>query len=238
MRGLPAPRLLSPHASYWAWLIECVECSNLDIIIINEFVIPKYAYFHSRSLLNAFHALFKSLYVLNKEAFLESITRELGVVISGVTQKANAVSNYFTLLDWVNQVLLLSSQNYEKFMMHLDDLITWQTTLLERCLAESKKQGMRDSAIHSTRACLRGIFQQKESTWNRNVVESCIRVMTGAKVPPFIAGVSLGMIAGVCKRLRNPTPRDVIEASKPVFYEFFIKQIIGSRVSVPSYVLV
>jgi hypothetical protein len=182
--------------------------------------------------------LFKVLYSADRDTFLSTITRGLDISIAHVVIKANAVSNYFTLLDWVNQVLLLSSGDNESFTKYLADLVTWQATLLQRCLAESKKKGIRASAIRTTRASLRGIFQQKEITLNGNAVESVIKALVGSKISPFAVAVSLGVVSGVCKRLRSETPRKVIEMSKAVFYDFFVKEIVGSKVRIPGYVMV
>ena len=163
---------------------------------------------------------------------------ELGTALDRVTVKLNAVSNYFTLLDWVNQVLLLSSEDNQTFTKYFSDLITWQATLLHHCLAESKKRGLKVSAIRTTRASIRGLFQQKESVLNGNAVENFIRILVESRISPFAAAISLGVVAGVCKRLRNDIPREVVNSSKGIYHDFFIKNIIASRVRIPSYVMV
>jgi hypothetical protein len=236
-----------PFNGRWQSILLCnvinsadcyIECSTLDISVILEFLIPKYASFQTRPLLAAFHILFRELYSVNKETFLSTISRVLDVSVTRVVLKANAVSNYFTLLDFVNHVFLLASGDNEIFMKYLPDLVRWQATLLQHCLAYSKKKGMRLSAIRTTRACLRGIFQQKESILNRNTVDSVIKVLVGSKISPLAAAVSLGLVAGVCKRLPSDTTRAVIESSKSAFYDFFTKELVGSRARLPPYVMV
>lgn len=216
----------------------CLECSQLDIVSILEFLLPKYASFQTRPLLSALRELFRALCNADRDTFISTVTRGLNITVSHVIIKANAVSNYFTLLDWVNEVLLLSSGDNKSFTKHLPDLVIWQATLLQGCLAESKKKGLKVSAIRMTRASLRGIFQRKEITLDGNTVESVIKVLFGSKIPPFAAAVSLGIVSGVCKRLRNDTSRNVIEMSKTAFYDFFVKEIVGSRVRIPEYVMV
>jgi hypothetical protein len=169
---------------------------------------------------------------------MSTIIRELDIAINRVTVKANAVSNYFTLLDWVNYVILLSNKDNKNFTKYFPNLVIWQSKLLYHCLAESNKNGLKVSALRTTRASLRNVFQQKESILGENVLESFIRIFVGSKIPPFATGISLGMVAGVCKRLRKDTSCEVIESSKNLFYDFFIKEIIGSRVRVPQYVMV
>jgi hypothetical protein len=153
--------------------------------------------------------------------------------------KANAISNYFTLLDWVNHVLVLSNGDHQDLLKYLPDLARWQAILLQHCLAEPKKRGLRTSARRTTRASLRAIFQQRDRALSTVTLESFIKVLVGPKIPPFAAALSLGVVAGVCKRLRHDNgPSEFIEQSKGVYYDFFIKEIIGSKVRIPSYVMV
>jgi hypothetical protein len=178
------------------------------------------------------------LFSFNREEFFSSITRELGIAFNRVTLKANSAGNYFVLLDWVNYTVLLSSRDHEIVSKYLSELAVWQSTLLERCFAQTQKKSLKASAIRSTRASLRAIFQQKDDTWNVSAIESYIKILTTPKVSPFIGCLSLGVAAGVCKRLRSDTPRKVVESSKSIIYDFFIKEIVGSRVSVPGHVMV
>jgi hypothetical protein len=216
----------------------CLECSRRDTISVLNAIIPKYSSFQSRLLLNAIGSVFDSLCSVNREAFFSSIMDELRIAYSRISVKVNAPGNYFVLLDWINHTLLLSGQDNGTFTRHLSDLVTWQSTILECCLAQSQKRSLKVSAIRTTRACLRGIFQQKENGWNADAIESYIRILTTSKVSSFAGCLSIGVVAGVCKRLRKDTTREVVDSSKSKIYEFFIKEIIGSRVSVPGHVMV
>src|SRR5436305_10446307 len=144
-------------------LICVVECSQLDIIAILNFVIPKYATFQTRPLLAAFHTLFEELYSLNRDTFLSNTTRLLGTAVNGVVIKTNAVNNYFTLLDWVNYVFIQASRQENDFTKQFSHLVTWQAILLHHCLADAKKKGLKVSAVRTTRATLRIIFQRNEN---------------------------------------------------------------------------
>ena len=174
-----------------------LEFSHLDIIVVLEYLIPKYAAFQTRQLHSAFHILFRELYLIKKDTFLSTIVRELELAVNRVTVKANAVSNYFTLLDWVNNVLILSSDDDKNFTKYLPDLVIWQAILLQYCLSEAKKKGLKSSAIRTTRASLRAVFQSKDIILGENTVESFIRILLGSKLAPFAAGISLGIVAGV-----------------------------------------
>ena len=220
------------------WLIS-VGCSKLEITTLVDFIIPKYASYQIRPLLLELRRLFTSLYSVDSSVFLATVTRRLDSAVQRVSAKANAVSNYFTLLDWVNHVLILTSRNANDLSKYLPELVTWQATLLYHCLSEAKKKGMTVSALRSTRACLRAVFQsQTDDAGNKSTVEHFIAILVGSKVSPFTACVSLGIVAGVSKRLKYAIPTQVVNSSKNIFHDFATKEIIGSKLRVPRYVMV
>ena len=210
----------------------------MDIAIILEYIIPKYTSFVTRPLHSALHTLFKALNTLNRETFLSAIVRQLDIVVNRSNNKSNAPSNYFTLLDWVNIVLVLSAEEELNFSKHVPDLAKCQAVLLYRCIAEGKR-GLKVSAVRRTRASLRDVFSRTtEPNFGAKAVESFIRALTGSKIPSFSAAIGLGVVAGVCRRLRDPSPSRVIETFMSTYYDLFIKEIIGSKSRVPDYVLV
>jgi hypothetical protein len=164
--------------------------------------------------------------------------RQLDIAVNRVNIKPNAPGNYFTLLEWVNQVLTLSAEEEHLFTKYIANLVTWQATLLYNCLAEGKK-GVKQSALRGTRASLRSVFYKKDHpSFGETSVQSFIKILTGSKIPPFAAAIGLGVIAGVTRRLRDPSPSKVVDASKSTYYDFFIKEIVGSKSRIPEYVLV
>jgi hypothetical protein len=219
-------------------LIRDVEFSKEDLVLLIEELISKYAIPQSRTLFSALNDLLHELYEVDPQTFLRAIMKSLDLAISRVQIKANATSSYFTLLDWVNQVLCLASQTNEDLVKNLPDLVRWQALLLFKCLAESKKRGLKVSALRTSRACLRRLFKQNDAATSRKTVESYIKILVGSKTSPFASAIALGMVAGVAERLRDDVAREVIETLKGLIYDFFIKEIIGSRARVPSSVMV
>lgn len=69
-------------------------------------------------------------------------------------------------------------------------------------------------------------------------MESYIKILSGAKTLPFGSAVLLGVVAGVSARLRNKLPHEVVDSSKSSFYDFFFKEILGSKTRVPEFVMV
>jgi len=221
-----------------SYLFRLPECGILDIAITLEYIIPKYASFATRPLHSALHTLFKTLNTLNREIFLSTIVSRLDIVVNRSNNKTNAPSNYFTLLDWVNIVLILSAEEEPSFSKYVADLAQWQAMLLCHCIAEGKR-GLKISAVRRTRASLRGVFSRTtEPSFGAKAVECFITALIGSKIPPFSVAIGLGVVAGVCRRLPDPSPSRVIETSTSTYYELFIKEIIGSKSRVPEYVLV
>lgn len=213
-----------------------IDCSQSDVNIALEFLISKYASFQAPSLLSAFDTLFERLYAINGEKFMSNFVRVLGAHISRSLIKVNAVSNYHTLLRFVNRGLAISSTDNEIFMQYLTDLIRWQALLLDRCLTGGKRS-VQLSVIRNAKRVLKEILQHNKSDVRSNRVETIIKVLVGTKMPSTAAAISLGLLAGVCKGLQNDA-NAVIESSKDIVYGFFSSEIVGSKSRIPSYAMV
>jgi hypothetical protein len=208
-------------------------------VSIVEYIIPRYPAFQIRPLLAAIHDVFDALYRVHGEEFLTVIVRELEIAVAHVVIKANAAANIFTLLNWVNQVLdQLASADEFTLTKYLPDLIRWQATLLQLCLSEGKKKGLKNAAIGRTRACMSALFQQKDGNLGASAVQIYIKVLSSSKVPPFAAGTALGMVANVSYRVRAKVAAETVECQKSLFYSFFVKEVVGSKVRIPNYVMV
>jgi len=208
------------------------------VIIVLGYVIPRYGAFQIRPLLASIHGLFDALHKLNRETFIATIVKELDTSVGRVVIKANATANYFTLLNWVNQSIQLASADQPTLEKYLPDLIQWQAILLQLCLSEGKKKGLKTAAIGITRACLRKLFQQRDSNLSANAVQTYIKTLTSSKTSPVAAAVALGIVAGVSCRLRSTVSSEMVESSKIVFYDFFVKEIVGSKVRIPNFAMV
>jgi len=208
----------------------------LNALNILDFFIPKYAAFQSRILLAASRSLLRELYFLDKPIFLSAIVRNLDSAVVRVSLKPNAPSNYFTLLTWVNETLILACNDQEDFTKYVKDLIRYQATLLQHCLEEGRKRGIKSAALRNTKAATRAVLRDTE--YIETAIQSYLSIFLGSGVSPFAAGVELGILAGISKQLVDKTASVLIEQSKGPIYEFFIKDIIGSKVRIPQYVMV
>jgi hypothetical protein len=205
---------------------------------ILDFLIPKYAAIQTRPLLRAFCALLRELYSLDKTIFFSSIIRNLEAAVARVSVKINASSNYFTLLTWVNETLVLASNDKEDFMKYHKELVRFQTTLIQHCLVRGTKRRMRLASFVDTKSSLRIILGRKEIGLIEEGIKSYISVLVCSNQSPFAAGVVLGILAGLAKQLGNEAANKLMEQSKNGIYEFFNKEFIASKVSISNDVMV
>jgi hypothetical protein len=224
--------------SYLRLLISYTDATSSDITIILESLIPTYASCTTRLLHNAVLILLYHLNTLDSQVFLSTIVRQLDIAVNRVIIKPNVPGYYFTLLAWVNRVITLSAQGENNFIKYIADLVVWQATLLHRCLAEGKK-GLLHSAWRRTRMSIYEVFYSKDPPYmGEMLAKTSIKILTGSKVPPFAAAIGLGLVADVAWVGRDGSANEVVESSKSAFYDFFIKEIVGSKAWIPEYVIV
>ena len=112
------------------------------------------------------------------------------------------------------------------------DIITLDAKALDICLAGTPKPTLKQSALRVTRRALRAAFSSE--TWGEDIVRQSISRLTsdsttGRRNAPF-----LGVISGVCARI--PAKKPILEESKKSILEFYAKELVGSRTTVPAHV--
>jgi hypothetical protein len=143
-----------------------------------------------------------------------------------------APTNAFVLVEWCSL-----------FMQHLDasvwdqfasDIILTDADALDKCHQSSARKSVAHSAIIVTRRGLRKLFSSPDSSEKRLSSSVSILATKSAQSTPRNA-VLLGVIAGVSARKDHLRP--VLDTLKPKYYEFFTREIIGSRTAVPGHVV-
>jgi hypothetical protein len=162
----------------------------------------------------------------------------LEAAVARVSVKINASSNYFTLLTWVNETLVLTSNDKEDFMKYHKELVRFQTTLIQYCLVKGTKRRIRLASFVDTKSSLRIILGRKETGLIEEGIKGYISVLVGSNQSSFAAGVVLGILAGLAKQLGNEAANKLMEQSKNGIYEFFNKEFIASKVSISNDVMV
>jgi hypothetical protein len=143
---------------------------------------------------------------------------------------AIAVSTAFVLVEWSSVLMqyLAGTPDWEIFG---NDILLLDAEALAKCHLQPSKPSMAKSAVVVTRRAFRKLLGHAET--GKKTLEGAIMTLT-AKQGQSTAkyAITLGIIAGVCTRL--PSVKPALETFKPKYYEFYAREIVGSRTAVPS----
>lgn len=143
-----------------------------------------------------------------------------------------APTNAFVLVEWCS--LFMQNLDASLWDQFASDIILTDADALDRCHQPSARKSVAHSAIIVTRRGLRKLFSSPESSEKRLSSTVDVLATKGAQSTPRNA-VLLGVIAGVSARKDHLRP--ILGALKPKYYEFFTREIIGSRAAVPEHVV-
>ncbi|KAF5004352.1 hypothetical protein FDECE_9156 [Fusarium decemcellulare] len=143
-----------------------------------------------------------------------------------------APTSAFVLVEWCSL-----------FMQHFDaalwdqfasDIILTDADALEKCHHLVSRKSVAHSAIVVTRRGLRRLFSSPDSGEKRLSDAVNLLATKGTSSTPRNA-IFLGILAGVSARKEHLRP--VLESLKPKYYEFFARELIGSRVALPEHLV-
>ncbi|KAF5681796.1 translation activator GCN1 [Fusarium circinatum] len=143
-----------------------------------------------------------------------------------------APTNAFVLVEWCSLFMQhLDASQWEQFAT---DIVLADADALEKCHQPVSRKSVTHSAIIVTRRGLRKLFSSNELSEKR--LSASVDVLT-AKGAQSISrnAVLLGVIAGVSARKDHLRP--VLDSLKPRYYDFFTREIMGSRTSVPEHLV-
>jgi Generalcontrol nonderepressible 1 (Gcn1) N-terminal len=144
-----------------------------------------------------------------------------------------APANYFVLTEWCCALLSELTQHLELWSKWSLPLFEALAIALERSCSESR-QTVKKSAIVSTRRLLRKIFRH-EKLGPKAVPVLVGMLCTKGSASTARNAVLIGVVAGVCARL--PGPHEAFVAQKKECFNFYTREIIGSRVRLPAHLV-
>lgn len=145
-----------------------------------------------------------------------------------------APSNAFVLVEWGSVLLQHCADNSTAWAKWGQDLVLAEAQVLELCYSSNAKPTVKHSALVVTRRALRRLFN-KDSETGKAAIEAVVFQLTEKSQPLGLrSAIFLGAVAGVCARL--PAERTVLEACKGQYYSFYVRDIVGSRSTVPQHV--
>lgn len=112
------------------------------------------------------------------------------------------------------------------------DLLLADAELLDKCL-QTPRKSLAHSALVVTRRGFRKLFAPEAS--REKTLTKAVEALTAKGAQPTAKHAPiLGVIAGVSSRIAALKP--ILESLKPKYYEFYVREIIGSRAAVPEHV--
>ena len=168
----------------------------------------------------------------------------MGLLKVEASKPGLAPANAFVLIEWTASVIQLCAGGTEQWKKHGGELITALSQLLELVCALGAKNSIKESTLVITRRALRMIFKTRDAS--EEAVKSIVLQLTAKGPSGYKNAVLLGIVAGVCARMRPPTgkqqnevlssPKDVLESLKTHYYSFWAREVIGSKTLVPPHI--
>ncbi|KAF5674331.1 translational activator GCN1 [Fusarium heterosporum] len=143
-----------------------------------------------------------------------------------------APTNAFVIVEWCS--LFMQHLDAESWDQFASDIVLTDADALEKCHQQVSRKSVAHSAIIVTRRGLRKLLSSPESSEKRLSTIVDVLATKGTQSTPRNA-VLLGVVAGVSARKDHLRP--VLDSLKPKYYEFFTKEITGSRTSVPEHLV-
>lgn len=144
--------------------------------------------------------------------------------------------NAFVLIDWCSVLLQEFATKCEEWTKWGLDIVIADALVLEMCLGlgdTRRAVRIKESALVTTRRALRSLF--KLHSFQEEAIPKIISTLTNKSSTSLARNaIFLGVVAGVCARL--PQAKPILERQKQVYYTFYIREIIGSRTSLPDHI--
>lgn len=212
--------------------MEVVGIPNTSCHGVIETLFTTYPFYNDRASRRAVQECLKTL--LTKKSYAGNISYLVNKLKAESSKQGLAQSNAFVLVEWGSMLLQYCADNSIAWAQWGHDLVLSEAQVLELCLSSKTRPNVKHSALIVTRRALRRLFN-KDSDTAKDAIEAVVFQLTEKSQPLGLrSAIFLGVVAGVCSRL--PAKRPVLEACKGHYYSFFVREIIGSRSTVPQHV--
>ncbi|QUC20455.1 uncharacterized protein UV8b_04696 [Ustilaginoidea virens] len=142
-----------------------------------------------------------------------------------------AVSNAFVLAEWCS--LLLQTAPFESWEQLDEDILLTYADAIEKSLQSGARSGLARSAITVARRGFRKLLSSLE-TREARLTKSITVLASKYNQPTAQNSIILGVIAGVSAR--QISLKSVLETLKPKYYDFYSRELIGSRAALPEHI--
>jgi hypothetical protein len=143
-----------------------------------------------------------------------------------------ATNSAFVLVEWFGLLMqqLGGTPLWEQLAI---PILLGDAAALEKCLQSTSRGGIAHSAIIVTRRGFRKLFSHENS--REKIIQHAVQVLASKRDQPMAKhSILLGVIAGVAAR--NVAAKPIVGDLKDQYFSFYIREIIGARVPVPSHI--
>ncbi|KAL6833031.1 armadillo-type protein [Trichoderma camerunense] len=175
-----------------------------------------------------------------QKCLVSIVTREtssstLQLLVKTLRQESSkqgiATSSAFVLVEWCS--VLLQNLTEPSWKEVGSEILLAYADVLEKCLRPSSKPTLAHSAIIVTRRGFRKLFSSP-TLGPENLTDAVTNLTSKRSTPTAKNSVTLGVIAGVAAR--RPVVRPTLETLKPLYYEFYNREILGSRTALSGHI--
>ncbi|PHH67394.1 hypothetical protein CDD81_164 [Ophiocordyceps australis] len=143
-----------------------------------------------------------------------------------------AASSAFVLMEWCS--ILMQNLASSPFWEHLaSDILLTDANVVDKCLQPPCRPSVVRSTIVVTRRGFRKLLGS--APLPDKCLDNVVSILTAKGSQPVAKHAPmLGSVAGVCAR--QPALKPLLDSQKARFYDFYIREIVGSRSAVPEHV--
>lgn len=142
-----------------------------------------------------------------------------------------ATSSAFVLAEWCS--ILMQHLSEDSWGKVGNDILLSYADVLEKCVGPSSRPTLAHSAIIVTRRGFRKLFNS-QTLGPKNLTDAVTLLTSKRSTPTAKYSIILGVIAGVTAR--RPALLPTLQTLKSMYYEFYNREILGSRTTIPRHV--
>ncbi|KAF2802017.1 translational activator [Mytilinidion resinicola] len=211
---------------------EAISSSDLRFLL--ELLFDTYPLYDDRPSRHAVEQCLKA--IINTPQSDDVISLIVKFLKTECSKASIAHVNAFVLTDWCSVLLQECAAKPERWSKWGLDIVDADARALETCMGSGDTRRdvrVQESAIVATRRALRSLF--KIESIRKDAITKIVESLTtkGASSTARNA-VFLGVVAGVSARLPHSVP--ILEQHKGHYYDFYIREILGSRTVVPGHI--
>jgi Generalcontrol nonderepressible 1 (Gcn1) N-terminal len=208
---------------------KCTELSDWHLSVLLQLFFGTYAFYHDRHSRRAVQLCIRTIFLNGGN--LEVLDTFVKTLQDEAAKPGIAPGNAFVLMEWFS-ILLLESAGTDYWAKWGLDLIYSHAQVLELC-ESSPRPSLRHSALVVTRRALRKVFLRQDNG-QESINGAVTRLTAKGSQPLWRNTLMLGVIAGVCARDKDA--KATFQGMTPDIYAFYIREILGSRTSLPPHI--